>query len=72
MVLKVVYPPVFHLGYALASLSAPILPQLPASFTFIGTVKIPPLGALHLAVATHKLRNQMYEDIKIYLFVVIS
>jgi len=32
-----------------------------------GTVKISALGALQIAVTTHKLRNQMYEEIKIYL-----
>lgn len=55
-----------HLAYALASPSAPILPKPPASSTIVGTVKIAPLEALQIAVTTHKLRNQMYEEIKIY------
>lgn len=56
-----------HLAYALASPSAPILPRLPASSAIVGTVKISPLEALQIAVATHKMRNQMYEEVKIYL-----
>lgn len=56
-----------HLAYALASPSAPILPKLPASFTIVGTVKVSFLEVLQIAVTTHKLRNQMYEEIKIYL-----
>lgn len=55
-----------HLAYALASPSAPILAKLPAS-SIVGTVKISPLEALQIAVTTHKLRNQMYEEVKIYL-----
>lgn len=43
MALKAAYPPRFHLTYALASPSAPILPQLPDSS--IGTVKISPLNS---------------------------
>lgn len=53
-----------HLAFALASPSAPILPKLPASSTIVDTVKICPFEALQIAVATHKLRNQMYEEIK--------
>lgn len=56
-----------HLSYALASPGASILPELPVSSTVVGTVKIPPLEALQIAVTAHKLRNQMYEEIKIYL-----
>lgn len=56
-----------HLAYALASPSAPILPRLPASSAIVGTVKISPLEALQIAVTTHKMRNQMYEEVKIYL-----
>lgn len=56
-----------HLAYALASPNAPILPQLPDSSAITGTVKISPLGALQIAVTIHKLRNQKYEEVKIYL-----
>lgn len=56
-----------HLSYALASPSVSILPELPVSSTIVGTVKIPPLEALQITVTTHKLRNQMYDEIKIYL-----
>lgn len=56
-----------HLAYALASLNAPIVPKLPASSSIVGAVKMCPLEALQIAVTTHKLRNQMYEEIKMYL-----
>lgn len=56
-----------HLSYALASPSASILPKVPVSSTVVGTVKISPIEALQVAVTTHKLRNQMYEEIEIYL-----
>lgn len=57
-----------HLAYVLASPGAPMLPQLPDSSALTGTVKISPLGALQIAVTTHKLRNQMYEEVKKYIY----